>query len=110
MIKDICPSCNGTGSVVGEAYTASTHDGVLRLEQALESCDDCHATGKLHFDLKEVEILSFSGIDHSDHPDYCDAFIEEALYKGKEMTEGQLEILQDIYDEFVYDKLMEYIF
>ena len=59
------------------------------------------------FDLKEVEILSFSGIDH---PDYCDAFVEEALYKGKEMTEGQLEILQDIYDEFVYEKLMEYIF
>ena len=47
MSKDICPSCNGTGSVVGETYTASTHDGVLRLEQALESCDDCHATGKL---------------------------------------------------------------
>ena len=62
------------------------------------------------FDLKEVEILSFSGIDLNDHPDYCDAFIEEALYKGKEMTEGQLEILQDVYDEFVYDKLMEYIF
>ncbi len=105
-----CPSCNGTGSVVGETYTASTHDGVLRLEQALESCNDCHATGKLRFDLKEVEILSFSGVDHSDHPDYSDAFIEEALYKGKEMTEDQIDLLQDKHDDFVYDQLMAYMF
>jgi hypothetical protein len=110
MSKDICPSCNGTGSVVGEAYTASTHDGVLRLEQALESCDACHATGKLRFDLKEVEILSFSGVDHSDHPDYSDAFIEEALYRGKEMTEDQIDLLQDKHDDFVYDQLMAYMF
>ena len=108
--KGICPRCEGTGSVVGDTYTTNNKDKVLKLEQALESCDECCATGKLRFDLKEVEILSFSGIDHSDHPDYCDAFIEEALYKGKEMTEGQLEVLRDVYDEFVYEKLMEYIF
>ena len=45
--KGICPCCCGTGSVVGETYTASSEDGELMLEQALESCDDCHATGKL---------------------------------------------------------------
>ena len=105
-----CPSCKGTGSVVGDTYTENYKNGKLELEQALESCDDCYATGKLRFDLKEVEILSFSGVDHSDHPDYSDAFIEEALYKGKEMTEDQIDLLQDKHDDFVYDKLMDYIF
>ncbi len=108
--KNICPDCNGSGSVVGETYETNIEDQTSKLEQALESCDSCHATGKLRFDLKEVEILSFSGVDHSDHPDYSDAFIEEALYKGKEMTEDQIDLLQDKHDDFVYDQLMAYIF
>jgi hypothetical protein len=108
--KGICPRCEGSGSIEGETYTADNEDRISKLEQSLEPCDECHATGKLCFDLKEVEILSFSGIDHSDYPDYCDAFIEEALYRGNKMTEGQLEVLRDEYSEFVYEKLMEHIF
>jgi len=55
-------------------------------------------------DLKSVD---FDGIDHSDAPDYCDAFIVSAHFvDGVDLTEEQLEKLFDICG---YDLLMDYI-
>jgi hypothetical protein len=56
--------------------------------------------------LSEVNDIEFSGIDNSDYPDYSDAFIESANYKGREMTQEELDELMDDYPEFVYNKLM----
>jgi hypothetical protein len=60
-------------------------------------------------DGKEVDLKSvdFDGIDHSDAPDYCDAFISEASFEdGTPLTEKQMEELFDICG---YDLLMDYI-
>jgi hypothetical protein len=55
-------------------------------------------------DLKSVD---FDGIDHSDAPDYSDAFISEASFEdGTPLTEKQMEELFDICG---YDLLMDYI-
>ena len=55
-------------------------------------------------DLKSVD---FDGIDHSDAPDYSDAFIVSAHFvDGVDLTEEQLEKLFDICG---YDLLMDYI-
>ena len=56
--------------------------------------------------LSEVNDIEFSGIDNSDYPDYSDAFIESAIYKGREMTQEEIDELMDDYPEFVYNQLM----
>jgi len=60
--------------------------------------------------LKEVEEMEFSDVDNSDYPDYSDAFVESATYKGREMTEEELNELNDDYSDFVYQKLMDWVF
>ena len=60
--------------------------------------------------LEEVEEMQFSDIDNSDYPDYSDSFVESATYKGREMTEEELNELNDDYRDFVYQKLMDWIF
>jgi len=58
--------------------------------------------------LEEIEDIVFSGLDHRDYPDYSDAFIESATYRGREMDENELDELQDEYPEWVYNQLMEH--
>ena len=38
-------------------------------------------------DLTKIEDIEFDGIDYYDCPDFCDAFILSATYKGRDMTE-----------------------
>ena len=59
-------------------------------------------------DLSRVDDIKFSGIDNTDYPDYSDAFIESATYRGREMTQREIDELMDNYREFVYQKLMEF--
>ena len=60
--------------------------------------------------LEEVEDMQFSDVDNSDYPDYSDAFVESATYKGREMTEEELNEINDDYRDFLYQKLMDWIF
>ena len=60
--------------------------------------------------LEEIDDIVFSGVDNSDYPDYSDAFVESATYKGRDMTEEEMEELMDDYRDYVYDKSMTYIF
>ena len=60
------------------------------------------------FDYKLISNVSLDGLDHSDHPKYCDAFIDSADYDGKKMTDEQLDLLNEDYElvsELVYDNL-----
>ena len=60
-------------------------------------------------DVYKVTDLVWSDVDHTDYPDYCDAFIESATYKDREMTEDEIEELMDDNPEWCYEKLMEWI-
>ena len=60
--------------------------------------------------VEDVEDIVFNGIDFTDHPDYSDAYIESATYKNREMTEYEMEELQNTEDMWVYEKLMDWIF
>ena len=62
-----------------------------------------------NLDYSKITNIEFDGIDHKDHPDYCDAYIVSADYDGEEMTNEQIEILNEDRD-FVYDKLMDYLY
>ena len=60
-------------------------------------------------DTSQVEDVEIDGINPRDYPDFCDAFILEATYKGREMTDEELEALNEDSD-FVYDKVMEHLY
>ena len=60
------------------------------------------------FDYEKITNVVLDGIHHWDYPDYCDAFIDSADYDGKEMTDEQLNELNEDYElinELVWDNL-----
>lgn len=60
-------------------------------------------------DYKLITNIEVDGINHNDYPDYVDSYISYAEYDGVEMTDEQLdEINED--SEFVYDCVMEHLF
>ena len=64
----------------------------------------------MNLDLSKIEDIEFDGINHEDYPDFCDAFISSATYQNRDMTEEELEILDEEYRDFVYEKLMDYLY
>lgn len=44
-------------------------------------------------DYSKITNVLVDGIDTADQPDFCDAYITSAYYKGEPMTETQIEIL-----------------
>ena len=64
----------------------------------------------MNLDLSKVEDIEFEGINHDDCPDYCDAFVTSATYKGRDLTEEELEWVGDEHSDWVYEKLMDYLY
>jgi hypothetical protein len=63
---------------------------------------------EINLDYSGISHVYCEDIDHRDAPDYCDAYISEATYFGRPMTELELEILNDDSD-FVYESVIEQI-
>ena len=61
-------------------------------------------------DTTKIDNIMIAGIDHTDHPDYCDAFIESADLDGVEMDDKQLDDLNENYADFVYDSVLNFIY
>jgi len=59
-------------------------------------------------DYKLIKNVEFDNIDYTDYPDFCDAFICYAELDGVEMTDDQLDKLNDDVD-LVYELLTDYI-
>jgi hypothetical protein len=53
-------------------------------------------------DYKQIDNIEMDGIDTADYPDFCDAHIVSADYKGVAMTDAQLDELNEDGD-FVYE-------
>ena len=64
----------------------------------------------MNLDLSKIEDIEFDGINHNDYPDFCDAFISSATYQNRDMTEEELEVLDEEYRDWVYEKLMDYLY
>jgi hypothetical protein len=64
----------------------------------------------MKLDLNKVDNLEFDGIDFSDYPDFVDAFLVSADYDGKEMTEEQIDYLNDEHRDFVNEQVFSSIF
>ena len=50
---------------------------------------------------KEIKDIEIDGIDYRDAPEYSDSYISAATYRGKSLTEEELEVLNEDID-FVY--------
>lgn len=59
-------------------------------------------------DLKKVTNVEFEGIDMSDYPKFCDAYISYAEIDGREATEAELDALMED-TNFFYDELTNFI-
>ena len=68
-----------------------------------------NARNKFIFDYSKIDGIEVEGINEKDAPDYCDAFIASADYDGREMTEEELEQLNEDND-FVYDSVMNWLY
>jgi hypothetical protein len=61
------------------------------------------------FDYKLFTDVEFGDVHHWDYPDYCDAFIDNAEYDGKELSEEELDELNEDRD-LVYQLLNDYLY
>lgn len=59
-------------------------------------------------DYKKIDNITLDGINGSDAPDFCDAFIVSADYNGVEMTSEQLDEINDNSD-FIYECVLDYL-
>jgi len=69
---------------------------------------------KVKFDELHIDDLVVEGIDYSDYPDFCDAYIESATIieddgEIRDATDEELDRLNDDRD-FVYSKVIEFIY
>ena len=58
--------------------------------------------------IDNIDSIEFDGVDFSDYPDFCDAFICYAELNGEPMSATELNELNEDSD-FVYNKLMDHL-
>lgn len=63
----------------------------------------------MELDLSKIHSIQFDGIDYSDAPEFCDAYIMTAKIDDRELTEIELDELNDDRD-FVYEALQDYLY
>lgn len=79
----------------------------------LESCNvsvfksACYEPIKL--DYWKIEDVEINGIDYRDSPDFVDAFIASATYDGREMTDDELDALNED-SSYVHEKVYEHLY
>jgi hypothetical protein len=62
----------------------------------------------MKYDPKHLDV-EVEGIDFRDYPDFCDAFIASGTYKGRELTEDELEELSEDKD-FLYEEIEKHLY
>jgi hypothetical protein len=64
----------------------------------------------MKLNLAQIDNMEFEGVDFSDYPDFVDAFLTAADYNGKELTEEQIDYLNDEHYEFVNESVFDSLF
>ena len=60
-------------------------------------------------DYKKIDNVEIEGIDWTDYPKFCDAYICSADYDGEPMTDDQLDELNED-AEFVHQQVEKHLF
>jgi hypothetical protein len=64
----------------------------------------------MEIDFKKITNVELDGIDSNDYPDFCDAFIVSAEYDGREMTEEEIDYINDVHFDFVHECVYNNLF
>lgn len=64
----------------------------------------------MKLDLRKIDNMEFEGIDFADYPDFVDAFLVAADYNGIEMTEEQIDYINDEHYDFVNEQVFSSLF
>ena len=54
-----------------------------------------------------LEDISVAGVDRNDHPDYVDAYIEYATFEGQELTDEELNWVNENFPEIAHQHAFE---
>ena len=73
------------------------------------STEKLHKNKKIVMDFKLITNIKVEGIHFNDYPDFVDAYIDSAEYDGVEMTDEQLDELNEN-SEFVHDCVYNQLF
>lgn len=60
--------------------------------------------------LTKLEDIQIEGIDTRDAPDFVDAYISYATIDGRELTDIELDHINDEYTDFVHECVMEELY
>ena len=63
----------------------------------------------IKLDYSKIDNVEVDGVDYFDYPDFCDAYIASADYDGREMTDEELDVLNDDSD-FVYSAVENHLY
>lgn len=61
-------------------------------------------------DFKLISDVELDGIDTNDYPDFVDAYIVNAYYKGKPMSEKMIDEINDLHFDFVSECVYNELF
>lgn len=64
---------------------------------------------EIELDYKKITDIELDNIRMDDYPDFCDAFIQSATCGDRELTEEELDILNED-REYVHQKVWEYLY
>ncbi len=64
----------------------------------------------MQLNLSQIENMEFEGVDFSDYPDFVDAYLVSADIDGRELTEEEIDYLNDEHYEFVNESVFDSIF
>ena len=63
--------------------------------------------------VKDLFDLEFDGVDYNDYPDFCDAYLSSASImengKPRDLTDEELEEVQDSNPDWFAEKLYDYL-
>jgi len=64
----------------------------------------------MQLNLSQIDNMEFEGVNFSDYPDFVDAFLVSADIDGRELTEEEVDYLNDEHYEFVNESVFDSIF
>jgi len=59
----------------------------------------------MKIDLSKIENPYVNGIDWSDYPRFCDAYLESGEIDGRELTDEEVELVNEEHTDWVYEQL-----
>lgn len=63
----------------------------------------------MKLDYSKISNVQIEDIDHTDYPDFCDAYIISADYNGVPMTEDQLEEINND-SQYVHEQVLNWLY